>query len=101
MVDEALTQMSGRFDEIYGSEGRPSIAPERLLRALLLQMLYSVRSECPRHDQNTGCRPTIYASPVSVAPLVFPFFGGPAEPRFCLGPILRHTPAVGQTPPLD
>jgi len=45
MVDEALTQMSGRFDEIYGTEGRPSIAPERLLRALLLQMLYSVRSE--------------------------------------------------------
>jgi transposase len=45
MVDEALGQMSGRFDEIYGSEGRPSIAPERLLRALLLQMLYSVRSE--------------------------------------------------------
>jgi transposase len=45
MVDEALKQMSGRFDEIYGSEGRPSIAPERLLRALLLQILYSVRSE--------------------------------------------------------
>src|SRR5271170_3575157 len=45
MVDEALTQMGGRFDEIYGTEGRPSIAPERLLRALLLQMLYSVRSE--------------------------------------------------------
>ncbi|HEY4086807.1 MAG TPA: IS5 family transposase [Bryobacteraceae bacterium] len=45
MVDEALKQMSGRFDEIYGTEGRPSIAPERLLRALLLQMLYSVRSE--------------------------------------------------------
>jgi transposase len=44
-VDEALQQMDGRFDEIYGSEGRPSIAPERLLRALLLQMLYSVRSE--------------------------------------------------------
>lgn len=45
MVDEALKQMSGRFDEIYGTEGRPSIAPERLLRALLIQMLYSVRSE--------------------------------------------------------
>jgi transposase len=45
MVDEALGQMSGRFDEIYGSEGRPSIAPERLLRALLVQLLYSVRSE--------------------------------------------------------
>jgi transposase len=45
MVDEALKVMSGRFDEIYGDDGRPSIAPERLLRALLLQMLYSVRSE--------------------------------------------------------
>lgn len=45
MVDEALQQMSARFDEIYGDEGRRSIPPERLLRALLLQMLYSVRSE--------------------------------------------------------
>ncbi len=45
MVDEALKQMSKRFDEIYGDEGRRSIPPERLLRALLLQMLYSVRSE--------------------------------------------------------
>jgi transposase len=45
MADEALKGMSGRFDEIYGSEGRPSIPPERLVRALLLQMLYSVRSE--------------------------------------------------------
>jgi transposase len=45
MVDEALTALSGRFDEIYGEQGRPSIAPEKLLRALLLQMLYTVRSE--------------------------------------------------------
>jgi transposase len=45
MVDEALKNMSGRFDEIYGEEGRRSIPPERLLRALLLQMLYTVRSE--------------------------------------------------------
>jgi transposase len=45
MVDEALKEMNQRFEEIYGTEGRPSIAPERLLRALLLQMLYSVRSE--------------------------------------------------------
>jgi transposase len=45
MVDEALKQMSGRFDEIYGDEGRRSIPPERLLRALVLQMLYTVRSE--------------------------------------------------------
>jgi transposase len=45
MVDEALKEMSVRFDEIYGEDGRRSIPPERLLRALLLQMLYSVRSE--------------------------------------------------------
>jgi transposase len=45
MVDEALAQMSSRFDEIYPEDGRRSIPPERLLRALLLQMLYSVRSE--------------------------------------------------------
>jgi transposase len=45
MVDEALREMSARFDKIYPEDGRRSIAPERLLRALLLQMLYSVRSE--------------------------------------------------------
>src|SRR5688572_20855432 len=37
--------MSPRFDAIYGEDGRRSIPPERLLRALLLQLLYSVRSE--------------------------------------------------------
>lgn len=45
MVDEALKSLDSRFDEIYGEEGRKSIPPERLLRALLLQMLYTVRSE--------------------------------------------------------
>jgi transposase len=45
MVDEALREMSSRFDQIYPEDGRRSIPPERLLRALLLQMLYSVRSE--------------------------------------------------------
>ena len=45
MVDEALKALDGRFEEIYGEEGRKSIPPERLLRALLIQMLYSVRSE--------------------------------------------------------
>ena len=45
MVDEALKDLSARFDEIYPEEGRKSIPPERLLRALLLQMLYSIRSE--------------------------------------------------------
>jgi len=45
MVDEALGQLSDRFDAIYTSCGRPSIPPERLLRALLVQVLFSVRSE--------------------------------------------------------
>jgi transposase len=45
MVDEALRALDGRFNEIYEADGRRSIPPERLLRALLIQMLYSVRSE--------------------------------------------------------
>jgi transposase len=45
MVDEALKALDSRFNEIYGEDGRKSIPPERLLRALLLQMLYTVRSE--------------------------------------------------------
>ncbi len=45
MVDEVLRALSPQFDRIYAREGRPSIAPERLLRAQLLQMLYSIRSE--------------------------------------------------------
>lgn len=40
MVDEALRGLDGRFDEIYGEDGRRSIPPGRLLRALLVQMLY-------------------------------------------------------------
>ena len=45
MVDTALKQLHPRLDALYAAGGRPSIAPERLLRALLLQVLYSVRSE--------------------------------------------------------
>src|SRR3954452_5383809 len=45
IVDEIFRGMSKQFDELYSATGRPSIAPERLLRALLLQILYSVRSE--------------------------------------------------------
>ena len=45
MVDEVLQGLSGRFDRMYAEMGRPSIAPEKWLRALLLQILYSVRSE--------------------------------------------------------
>jgi len=45
MADEALQNMSERFDGMYAKTGRPSIPPEKLLRAQLIQMLYSVRSE--------------------------------------------------------
>ena len=45
MVDAALQDMWAHFAALYPRWGRPSIAPERLLRALLLQILYSVRSE--------------------------------------------------------
>jgi transposase len=45
-VDEALRELSPLFEELYAKRvGRPSIPPERLLRALLLQVLYSIRSE--------------------------------------------------------
>src|SRR5258707_9937137 len=45
MMDEVLSQLSRRFDRMYARVGRPSIAPEKLLRAQLVQMLYSIRSE--------------------------------------------------------
>jgi transposase len=45
MVDTVLKRLSPLFDAMYAERGRPSIPPERLLRALLLQCLYSVRSE--------------------------------------------------------
>src|SRR6059036_1248635 len=45
MVDGVLRELSPRFGELYSRVGRPSIAPEKLLRALLLQVLYTIRSE--------------------------------------------------------
>src|SRR6516165_1114283 len=45
LVDAALQDMWAHFQALYPRWGRPSIAPERLLRALLLQILYSLRSE--------------------------------------------------------
>jgi transposase len=45
MTDAGLRELSAVFDGLYAAGGRPSIAPERLLRALLLQVLYSRRSE--------------------------------------------------------
>jgi transposase len=45
LVDQVLAGMSKQFDGLYSEVGRPSIPPERLLRALLLQVFYSIRSE--------------------------------------------------------
>jgi transposase len=45
LVDEVLADMSREFDRLYATTGRPSIPPERLLRAQLLQVFYSIRSE--------------------------------------------------------
>jgi transposase len=45
LVDEILREMSREFDTLYAKVGRPSIPPERLLRAQLLQVFYSIRSE--------------------------------------------------------
>jgi len=45
LVDAALQELSRSFDRLYSRDGRPSIPPERLLRALLLQAFYTVRSE--------------------------------------------------------
>jgi transposase len=45
LVDQVLAGMSKQFDGLYAAVGRPSIPPERLLRALLLQVFYSIRSQ--------------------------------------------------------
>jgi transposase len=55
LADAALTQLSPLFDEMYSGIGRPSIPPERLLKASLLMALYTVRSErlfCEQLDYN-------------------------------------------------
>src|SRR5207245_4572793 len=46
-----LAELSPEFGQLYSRVGRPSIAPEKLLRALLLQVLYTVRSERLRSEE--------------------------------------------------
>ena len=45
VVNDALASLDADFDELYTDFGRPSIAPERLIRASLIQILFSIRSE--------------------------------------------------------
>ena len=76
MVDAALVGLFKDFDALYAADGRPSIAPERLLRALLLQVFYSVRSErllVEELDYN----------------LLFRWFVGHGPPASFPGPALR------------
>src|SRR6202011_597216 len=51
MVDRGLDEMWSHFEALYARRGRPSIAPERLLRALLLQAFYTIRSETQLMEQ--------------------------------------------------
>src|SRR4028118_442629 len=45
LTDRILAELSGAFERMYSAMGRPSVAPEKLLRALLLQIFYTIRSE--------------------------------------------------------
>jgi len=45
LMDRALERMDAKLEQLYSNTGRPSIAPERLLRATLLMILFSIRSE--------------------------------------------------------
>lgn len=51
MVNQALEQLSNHFEGMYARRGRPSIPPEHLIRALLLQLLYGLRSEAQLMEQ--------------------------------------------------
>jgi transposase len=53
LVNAALARLSSDFDRLYAPTGRTSIAPEKLLRALLLQAFYTVRSERQLMEQLT------------------------------------------------
>ena len=55
LADEALTRLSPEFDRMYAGVGRPSIPPERLLKASLLIGLFSVRSEPSARSWTTTC----------------------------------------------
>jgi hypothetical protein len=54
LPDEALASMSRDFDRVYAEGGRSSVPPERLVRALVLQVLYSIRSERLQWDVRRG-----------------------------------------------
>src|SRR3954465_15682891 len=60
IVNEVLADLDREFAELYAAEGRPSIAPERLLRALLLQAFYTIRSERHLMEHDPVWMPTVF-----------------------------------------
>ncbi len=85
LTDEALRTMSRRFAGLYANTGRPSIPPEQLLRALLLQVLYTVRSERLLMEELNypgfpiGCG--TFAHAISRHALIFAGFSRETRPR--------------------
>ncbi len=107
VADDALSELSDEFDGMYAGAGRPSIPPERLLKASLLIALYSVRSErafCEELDYNLLFRwfldmqllepsfdPTVFT--LSQVELILP---RPLGPRSEPGHSLRHDELIGR-----
>src|SRR5882724_13245178 len=56
IVNDVLIALDVEFEKIYAATGRPSIAPERLLRALLLRAFYTIRSETQLQGATFQCR---------------------------------------------
>src|SRR5688572_23648386 len=86
LADEALADLSSTFDEMYARDGRPSIPPERLLKASLLIALYSVRSErafCEELEYNLLFRWFLDMDPIEPIfdPTVFTKNRAPPEAR--------------------
>ena len=71
MTNLALKELSPMFKEMYSSVGRPSIAPEKLLRALLSQTLYSIRSELMLVEQLDLSRDRLLVVDPTIIPLIF------------------------------
>lgn len=67
MADEDLRKMGRQFDAAYATEGRPSVPPERLIKALLLQSLYSIRSSSNASATN-GFSTCVSTMPYSTPP---------------------------------
>jgi hypothetical protein len=77
ITDRLLNELSGLFEQMYSKMGRPSIAPEKLLRALLLQVLYTIRSE------------RMLIEPLDYKPFV-PVVRGAEQGRCSVGPYGVH-----------